>query len=163
MGTGTIDSCSVRPRSRRPGQAHQGFRASGKGDCRAVPVTTEQDLALGHPILAQSLSELCHQRLIPPSELEDWLSREDALYPAWGLILTYSQGTSETSPVRITLYVVQRKGAAEPRGRAAAGSEGCRLCQQRPALHLILSHILPSWKRAFAGTSRMFPDTQILQ
>ena len=69
-------------------------------------MTTEQDLALGHPSLAESLAELCHQKLIPPSELEDPRSREDAIYPAWGLILTYSQEMSETSPVLATLYMV---------------------------------------------------------
>lgn len=53
-----------------------------EGDCRATLVTAEQDLALGHPSLAEALAEPCHQKLIPPSELEDSLSKEDALYPA---------------------------------------------------------------------------------
>lgn len=77
-----------------------------EGNCRATLVTAEQDLALGHPSLTESLAELCHQKLIPPSKLEESLSREDALYPAWGLTLTYSHGTLDKSLVLVLLYVV---------------------------------------------------------
>lgn len=77
LGMGTIDPHSVRLKATPTGAARSlaglGWVSEPqRGDRRATTlVTAEQDLALGHPSLAQSLAEFCHQRLIPPSELED--------------------------------------------------------------------------------------------
>lgn len=153
---GDTDGCCP-----EPSQANLGFRASGgrlKGhssDPRATLVTTEPPSdpragsGPGHPTLAEAPAGLCHQKFIL-LQARGCTLLEDSIYPAGGLILSYSQRTSEKSPVLVILYMMKRKGKAELRPQAVAEAKGQRSLSS-------LARYYPDGKELFLGQTKCFP------